>query len=72
MKNDISAKLINAKLITDYMKENKLSKAAFAKKCHIGISSLNNILTNNLNIGIKALFKVSRILNIRMNDMFIS
>jgi len=62
---------INGKIITNYISANKTSKSALAKKCHIGLATLNKILDGNTNIGYKALFKLAIVMSVRMNDMIV-
>lgn len=62
-------KPINIELIENYIKLNKLSKYQFCKNCKISISVLNKILNNQINIRIKALFKIAETLNINVADL---
>lgn len=62
--------IIKTELINNYLIENKLSKTAFCKLCKISVSTLNKILANDNNIGTIALFKIARMLNIRICDLF--
>jgi transcriptional regulator with XRE-family HTH domain len=64
--------LINTKLITNYMEENKLSKTAFCKLIKISYGSLNKMLANDTsNIKLLVLLKIMRALNVRGEEFFI-
>ena len=64
MKNDIKIDLIN-----NYLKERNLSKTQFCKLCKISYSTLTNIL-NGDNFRLIALFKIAKILNIEVYQIF--
>lgn len=61
--------LINTKIIENYIKENNLSKAKFCKICNISPSTFNKIM-NNGNFKLNALFKIARIIKIRVYQFF--
>ena len=61
--------LINTELIKSYMKENNLSKAKFCKICKISPSTFNKIM-NNGNFKLIALFKIARVLNVYVHQLF--
>ena len=67
----MSSYKFNAKLITDYMSANGLSKSALAKKWHIGAETLNKILAGSTKIWFKVFIKINQLLNVSMNDMII-
>ena len=50
-------KWIRVELITNYLKENKLSKSEFCRRVGISVSVLNKILTNNLHFRADAILK---------------
>lgn len=62
---------IDTAKIVKFMEQNKLSKTAFCKKCKIGYATLVKILNNDDKISLVPLFKVSRVLKIRLCDLFI-
>ncbi|MGN0960988.1 MAG: helix-turn-helix domain-containing protein [Christensenellales bacterium] len=62
---------INIKLIENFIKENHLTKSKFCKMCKIGLSTLNKILANSENFRIVALFKIAKVLNIYIYQLFI-
>ena len=61
---------VKIELIKNFMLENRISKAKFCKMCKISPSTLNKILTNNDNFGIIALFKIARVVNVKIYQMF--
>lgn len=66
MKKDIETQVIE-----NYLKTNKLSKARFCKDNNFSLSTLNNLLKNNLNVSTDALIKLARIMKIRVRDLII-
>lgn len=62
--------MIKTELIINYLNKEKLSKTAFCKKCKISYSTLNKILNNEENYNLIALFKIAKILNIRICEIF--
>jgi len=62
--------LKTAELITDFMQTQKLSKTAFCKLCKIGNNTLNRLLSND-NVRLRILYKVARVLNIKVTKFFI-
>ena len=63
-------KLIKTEMIEDYMQKNKISKTQLCKMCKISIKTLNKILANNINIDILAFFKIAKVLNIKVHQIF--
>ena len=61
---------INIEIIENYIKENKLSKTRFCQKCKIGLRTYAKMMNNNLEIDLKALVKVAKVMNIRLYEMF--
>ena len=61
---------IKTELIENFIKENNLSKSKFCKMCKISQSTLNKIMTNSENLRIVALFKIARVLKIKVYQMF--
>lgn len=62
--------MVKTELILNYMKENNLSKTAFCKKCKISTVTLKKILNNQENYRLFALFKIARVLNMRIHELF--
>lgn len=62
---------INVNLITTYLKENKMSKTKFCKMCGINFSTLKKILNNQKNFKVNALFKIAKVLNMQVYEIFI-
>ncbi len=65
MKNEI-----NISIIQNYMLKNKLTKTKFCKLCGISVAIFNKIIRNDLNFGIKSLFKIAKVLNIEIYELF--
>lgn len=65
MKNEI-----NISIIQDYILKNKLTKTKFCKLCGIRVGIFNKIIKNDLNFGIKSLFKIAKVLNIEIYELF--
>ena len=61
---------IKIELIENFIKENNLSNSKFCKICKISQSTLNKIMTNSENLRIVALFKIARVLKIKVYQMF--
>ena len=60
---------INVKLIKEYINNNNLSKTKFCKQCKISYSTLMRIL-NNGDFYIIALFKIARVMNVKVYNLF--
>ena len=61
---------INIELIETYIKENSLSKTRFCQKCKIDLRTYEKIMNNDLKIDLKVLFKVAKVMNIKVYEMF--
>lgn len=61
--------LVNTQLIKNYINDNKLTKTAFCKRCKISIGTLNRIFSEK-NVDIRAIFKIARIMNKNICDLF--
>ena len=66
----MTKRVIKTELIEEYINKNHLSKTAFCKKCKIAPSTLKAILSQSTNVGIVALFKIVRVLNIEICELF--
>lgn len=62
---------INVQRIQSYIRENKLSKKAFCEKCKISYHTLRKIFDKNFNVDITILFKIARVLNVGIKDLFV-
>ena len=69
MGGDYMTKYINTQLIENYIKENNLSMTAFCKKSNIGLKTFYKIMLNK-NVMSKSLYKVSKFLGIKFNELF--
>ena len=63
-------KIIKTEIIENYLKENNISKYKFCKLCNVSRNIFDKIMANDTNFGIKALFKIARILNIEAHELF--
>lgn len=61
---------IKTELITNFIKENNLSKAAFCKLCKISTGTLNRVLADNNALRISALFKIAKAIKIKLHELF--
>ena len=63
-------KLINIKIIQDFIKQMNLTKSDFCKMAKISQRIFNKILKNQNNFRIVALFKIARLLKIQVYQLF--
>ena len=61
---------INKRRVVAYMKKHNLSKIAFCKLCGISRSVLNKVLRQQYNISTLSIYKICKLLNIELKDMF--
>ena len=61
---------IKKSLIEDYLKEKNLSRETFAKMCRIPFKTLNNILSGIKSFYISDVFKISKVLEVDMTELF--
>ena len=61
-----NTKTINTDIFDNYMKENNLSKSGFCKNCNINYSTLQKMYNENNKFGIKALFKIARVIKLNI------
>ena len=60
----------NSKIILDYIKDNKITKREFCKKCNISLYILNKLLCGNVNkIKISVLYNLCVILNVKAANL---
>ena len=69
MKREYKEKL-RTDLINRYMKENNITKREFCKQCKISHSQLKRMYKNDFDFYIESLYKVCKILNVELKDMF--
>ncbi len=65
MKNEFKKEVIE-----NYLKINRISKMKFCKLCGVSLYTLKKIMNNNLNYRIDALFKIAKVINIQVSQMF--
>lgn len=61
---------VNVNKIIKYIKDEKLSKKEFCKRCEICVETLNKILRKKTNVGIVAIFKIAKIMEIDICQLF--
>ncbi len=61
---------IKKSLIEDYLKEKNLSRETFAKMCRIPFKTLNNIPSGRKSFYISDVFKISKVLEVDMTELF--
>ncbi len=60
----------NSKITLDYIKDNKITKREFCKKCNISLYILNKLLCGNVNkIKISVLYNLCVILNVKAANL---
>ena len=64
-------KIIETQVIENYLIKNNLSKAKFCRLNNFSLSTLNNILKNNLHIKITELTKLARIMKVEVIELLI-
>ena len=63
-------KIVKTEIIKNYITQEKITKTEFCKRCQIGIGTYNKIMKNNTNIRLTVLFKIARVINIPVFNMF--
>ncbi|MBQ8374121.1 MAG: helix-turn-helix transcriptional regulator [Clostridia bacterium] len=61
---------INLQLINDFMQKQNLSKTKFCKLCKISPITFNKIVSGNTRFYITALWKIARVMKIRIHELF--
>ena len=61
-------KWIRVELITNYLKDNKMSKAEFCRRVGISVGVLNKILKQDLHFRVDAIWKIAK--EIKTDTMF--
>lgn len=62
--------VININLIKDYIKDNNLTNPEFCKLCKISALTFERIMKDDLEVDLTAIFRISRILDVRLCEMF--
>lgn len=62
--------LIKTEIFESYMKEHNLSKNKFCKLCRISPSVLKKIMNNQDNFYVIALFRIARVIQMEVYQMF--
>lgn len=61
---------IKAQLIKEFMIKNKLSEDEFCKLCKINIEIYRKIMSKDYNFSFSIVFKIAKILNIEVGELF--
>ena len=61
---------LKTELIKYYIFKNKLTKKAFCEKCGISTYALNKLLKHDYSVGISAVFKIAKVIDIELYLMF--
>lgn len=61
----------NTELIINYISERKITINEFCKRCKISHEVFTKILSNKFNFRLNALFKLAKVLNKNVCDLFI-
>ena len=61
---------IKIEIIKNFMLKRGISKTKFCKMCKISPSTLNKILSNDDNFYIIALFKIAKVIKVKVYQMF--
>lgn len=67
MKN--TSKLINTRLINDYIKDNHLTKKEFCKTCKISVTTYYNII-NGKDFNLLSLFRIAKTVGVPIHRLF--
>ncbi|MBQ7797769.1 MAG: helix-turn-helix transcriptional regulator [Clostridia bacterium] len=63
-------KYYKTELINKFRKENKLTVEKFCKLCNIAVSSYYKIINQQLKCRSSIVFKIARLMHIRMSDLY--
>ena len=61
--------LVKTEMISNFIKENKLTKREFAAKCGINVWNLRKVLSGNSNFDVVHLFKIAKFMNVQICDL---
>lgn len=62
--------LYNVKLIEDFMKENRITKTEFCKRCGLDLGTLDRVLLGHVNMRVQALIKLSEYMQVPIEKLF--
>ena len=62
--------IFDLELITNFMKENNLTKTQFCKLCGFSIPTLKKVFRNDLSLRLPVVFKLSRAMGIEPKELF--
>ncbi len=61
--------LVKTETISNFIKENKLTKREFAAKCGINVWNLRKVLSGNANFDVVYLFKIAKFMNVQICEL---
>ncbi len=61
---------INTEIIINFMLRNNLSKTKFCQMCNISPRTLKKIMVQDYNFGITKLFRIAKVINVQVYEMF--
>ncbi|MCH5160210.1 MAG: helix-turn-helix transcriptional regulator [Clostridiales bacterium] len=62
--------MVKTELSAKYIEENNLSRTKFCQICKISTTTLKKIMNNDGIFRITALFKIARVLNVYIHELF--
>ncbi|MDE7454886.1 MAG: helix-turn-helix transcriptional regulator [Clostridia bacterium] len=63
--------IIDTNLIEEYMIKNNMSKKEFCARCKISTHTFDKICKQQTDYNIIALFKIARLMNLHIKDLFV-
>lgn len=64
-------KIFKIEIIENYLKANQMTEKEFCRLCNIPLSTLQKLFAHNFDFDLVDIFKVSRVLNLHIKDLFI-
>ena len=62
--------MIDVDIIKAYMKKHSISRSEFCKQCKISVFVLNKLLCGKTNIRIAAIFKIAKVMGVKVSVLF--
>ena len=62
--------IVNTNTIYLYIHEHGITKTKFCEMCKISLSTLNKVLNGEVNVRVDILFKIAKVLQIEIHEMF--
>ena len=64
-----SKNIVKTEMISNFIKENKLTKREFAEKCGIKVWNLRKVLSRQINFDVVYLFKIAKFMNMQVCNL---